>query len=120
MPIAIIGEIIEGAILGSAIGGSVGGYCASHPGVAGCIQKRDILYNGDVPHMRVQRQADVGPCNVPQYNFDQCRDQLAGTHVDSSTPNLGGEFTNPVFTNYQRVLTKVIQKLDSTVYLRHA
>ncbi|KAI0976108.1 hypothetical protein F4678DRAFT_482347 [Xylaria arbuscula] len=37
------------------------------------------------PKTRVERQ-DVGRCNVPQYNFNHCHDQLASVTVVSSTP----------------------------------
>ncbi len=38
------------------------------------------------------KYADVGPCNIPMYNFDMCRDQLhsQGRPVVGSTPSQGG------------------------------
>ncbi|KAI0114119.1 hypothetical protein GGR51DRAFT_556615 [Nemania sp. FL0031] len=91
-----IGDAIALGILGGAIGGSVGTYCADNPGVSGCVNKRDadILNTKNVPRMRIERQAAVGPCNVPQYNFDQCHDELAAGYVTSSLPAPGeAQFT---------------------------
>ncbi|KAI1265919.1 hypothetical protein F5Y18DRAFT_32003 [Xylariaceae sp. FL1019] len=91
MPIFFIPEIADAITLGTlggAIGGSIGGWCADNPDASGCVQKRDILNTKSVPRMRIERQ-DVGPCNVPQYNFDQCHDQLANSQVTSSLPSAG-------------------------------
>lgn len=68
MPVAI-GHILSIIIFGSAFAGSIADYCRNHPG-PGCVRKRDILLK--------MARADVGPCNVPQYNFDMCRDQIKG------------------------------------------
>ncbi|KAJ8133202.1 hypothetical protein O1611_g415 [Lasiodiplodia mahajangana] len=86
--VGLIGEAIEAATLGAAIGGSVAQYCIKHPHVHGCAKKRDILNLEDVPRMKVENQA-TGPCDVLQSSFDLCHDQLAGTHVDSSIPGPG-------------------------------
>ncbi|KAB5515545.1 hypothetical protein GE09DRAFT_1263346 [Coniochaeta sp. 2T2.1] len=52
----------------------------------------------EVPRMNVtvaERQAEVGPCNVAQYNFDQCRDQLAGVTATGNFPSPGvAQFDN--------------------------
>ncbi|KAK8044994.1 hypothetical protein PG993_005018 [Apiospora rasikravindrae] len=40
-------------------------------------------------------RADVGPCNVPLYNFQQCHDALVGVKVASSIPEAGvAQFDN--------------------------
>ncbi|KAI1346498.1 hypothetical protein F5Y01DRAFT_319707 [Xylaria sp. FL0043] len=88
MPIAVLGDIAALGILGGATAGSIGSWCSHHPKNSGCVGKRDILGTGAVPKMRIERQ-DVGPCNVPQYNFDQCHDQLAGVTVTNSLPAAG-------------------------------
>ncbi|KAJ8115698.1 hypothetical protein ONZ43_g4610 [Nemania bipapillata] len=86
--IPLIVDAVEGAVLGSGIGGSVAEYCNNNPHVARCANKRDILNTEGIPRMQFARQ-DTGPCNVPQYNFDLCHDQLAGVHIDSSIPAPG-------------------------------
>ncbi|KAI0100943.1 hypothetical protein GGR51DRAFT_563593 [Nemania sp. FL0031] len=91
MPIGLIvgiGEAIEAATLGAAIGGSVAQYCKENPHVYGCVNKRDILNLENVPRMRVENQT-TGPCDVLQSSFDLCHDQLAGIRVDSSIPGPG-------------------------------
>ncbi|KAI1125683.1 hypothetical protein F5Y10DRAFT_294463 [Nemania abortiva] len=92
MPIALIpliGEAIEAVTLGTAISGSVARYCETHPHVHGCVNKRGILNTGGVPRMQVEGKSVVGLCNVPQYNFDQCHDQISRTHVETSVPGPG-------------------------------
>ncbi|KAI8949635.1 hypothetical protein F4801DRAFT_396922 [Xylaria longipes] len=87
--IPLIGDAVSIGILGGAIAGPVAGWCNDHPENPGCVdKKRGILNTGGVSKMRIER-ADVGPCNVPQYNFDQCHDQLATITVTSSIPAAG-------------------------------
>lgn len=91
MPVTLfIPEIVTAIIRGSAIGGSIASWCAHHHGRPGCA-KSDII-NDNVPIMALMgRQAAVGPCNVPQYNFDQCHQQLQGVTVTTSIPQEGGK-----------------------------
>ena len=96
MPIALaaipIAEIADTLTLvglgGGAIGGSVAGWCSHNPG-HGCVSKRDVL---DAVETIIERD-DVGPCNVPMYNFDQCHQQVEAqtVQVTSSTPEDGGK-----------------------------
>ncbi|ORY69042.1 uncharacterized protein BCR38DRAFT_324148, partial [Pseudomassariella vexata] len=37
----------------------------------------------------VRRDDGVGPCGVPQYNYDMCQDQLVGVTVNSTIPVFG-------------------------------
>jgi hypothetical protein len=93
MPIAIFADVAALAILGGATAGSVGSWCKDHPSNAGCAgKKRDILGTDAVPKMRIERQ-DVGLCNVAQYNFDRCHDQLRTVTVTSSLPAAGGKYS---------------------------
>jgi hypothetical protein len=88
MPIGAvaIGHILSIIIFGSAFAGPIASYCRDHPG-PGCVNKRDLL-------QQVAR-ADVGPCNVPKYNFDLCNDQIKaqndrGVKIWTSIPSPGG------------------------------
>ncbi|KAI1073702.1 hypothetical protein F5B20DRAFT_586975 [Whalleya microplaca] len=92
MPIVALAEVVSFAILGSSVGGSVGSYCHDNPGVSGCVNsKRDILNLSSIPRMVVNtaKRQDVGPCNVPKYNFDQCHDQAVSAGITSSIPTAG-------------------------------
>ncbi|KAI8272305.1 hypothetical protein K4K59_011398 [Colletotrichum sp. SAR11_240] len=113
MPIALafvpeIADIITLVGLGGgAVGGSVASWCHSHPG-PGCVRKRDLLGLKDVPKLDVGKR-QVGPCNVPSYNFDQCRGQVQsqGVQVISSIPAGGvAQFDNvpPACMNLASVL----------------
>lgn len=88
-----IGDALSLVTLGGAVGGSVATYCNDNPGVAGCVHstKRDILRTASVPQMTVRQ--DTGPCGVPMYNFDQCKDEVAAAtvRVVSSIPAAGGK-----------------------------
>ncbi|KAI0022728.1 hypothetical protein F4780DRAFT_164899 [Xylariomycetidae sp. FL0641] len=87
-----IAHALELSTFGGALAGSLTKYCKEHPGVAGCVNKRDILNLDSVPGMRVpvsSRQAATGPCGVPQYNFDLCHDQLINHVVKDSIPAEG-------------------------------
>ena len=91
MPILAIAHIFEILVLGAAFAGPIATYGRDHPG-PGCVNKRDLI-------TQVAR-ADVGPCNVPQYNFDICRDQIkgqvaSGVKVMTSMPSSGGKFASP-------------------------
>ncbi|KAI0505761.1 hypothetical protein F5B22DRAFT_639716 [Xylaria bambusicola] len=89
MPIAIFADVAVLGILGGAAGGTIGSWCSAHPKNKGCVgKKRDILGTEAVPKMRIERQ-DVGPCNVAQFNFDRCHEQLATVTVTSSLPAAG-------------------------------
>ncbi|KAF3020122.1 hypothetical protein E8E14_007031 [Neopestalotiopsis sp. 37M] len=108
MPVTLfIPEIVTAIIGGSAIGGSIASWCAHHHGRPGCA-KSDVI-NENVPIVALMgRQAAVGPCNVPQYNFDQCHQQLQGVTVTTSIPQEGeGRFDNvpPACMNLAVVLT---------------
>jgi hypothetical protein len=44
----------------------------------------------------IDTQGDgVGPCNVPQYNFDMCHDAVQNVQVTSSNPSPGGRSIQP-------------------------
>jgi hypothetical protein len=94
MPIAEIADVLTFVgLTAGAIGGSVATWCSDHP-VDGCVHnRRDILDTKSVPRIQVARQ-DVGPCNVPKYNFDQCSDEVkaASVKVVSSIPSAGGQY----------------------------
>ncbi|OAA54530.1 hypothetical protein SPI_08776 [Niveomyces insectorum RCEF 264] len=67
--------------------------------IASCATRhcrRELLNLDSVPRANVGRD-DVGPCNVPMYNFYQCRDELhsQGQPVVTSTPAQGvAQFDN--------------------------
>jgi hypothetical protein len=93
MPIApvLLAEIGNFVIFGSAIGGSIGGCFESGECKREAV-KPDLLNTEEVPRMRfMPRQAEVGPCNVPKYNFDQCNDQLKTVTVTGTIPAAGGK-----------------------------
>ncbi|KAI2470732.1 hypothetical protein F4781DRAFT_389626 [Annulohypoxylon bovei var. microspora] len=92
MPVVVIAEVVSYSLLAGTVGGAVGTYCADNPGVSGCVnKKRDILNTGSIPRMMIgaAKRQDVGPCNVPKYNFDQCHDQAVSAGVTSSIPSPG-------------------------------
>ncbi|KFX88471.1 hypothetical protein O988_09009 [Pseudogymnoascus sp. VKM F-3808] len=71
--------------------------------------KRDIIDLSDIPKLNVERRADVGPCNIPKYNFDICHDQVKAQTIQvvSSIPSPGvGRFDNipPACMNLASVL----------------
>lgn len=92
----VIPEIADGLALGGlgggAIGGSVANWCSNHPG-PGCVNKRDLFDTENIPHVNVGRD-DVGPCDVPLYNFNVCQDQVKSQDktVTSSNPSDGGKW----------------------------
>lgn len=104
MPIvlAFIPEIADAltfvGLTGGAIGGSVAEWCSQHPGPSCANKKRDILGTAGVPLLRFGRRDAVGPCNVPQYNFDQCHTQIQAQSikVTSSIPSSGGQYPSCV------------------------
>ncbi|KAH9907719.1 hypothetical protein F4778DRAFT_797807 [Xylariomycetidae sp. FL2044] len=88
MPIVLAGL----ATLGASVGGSVASYCHDHPGINGCVNKRDLSSAAGmhgVPQMLGGRGDGMGPCNVPQYNFDQCHNQAVVVKITSSIPAEG-------------------------------
>ncbi|KAK7943119.1 uncharacterized protein PG986_012232 [Apiospora aurea] len=99
MPFASFPEIADTiAFVGlgvGAIGGSVIQYCSDHPSNYGCVNgKRDIVGTENIVRIFHPR-ADVGPCNVPLYNFQQCHDALVGVNIASSIPEAGvAQFDN--------------------------
>lgn len=91
MPIALFTpEIIAATTYGS-IGGALAGWCSTHKDDNQC-NKHGILDTADVPLMGIFPRQDVGPCGVPQYNFDQCHAQLPNITVLTSIPADGGKF----------------------------
>ncbi|KAF2164833.1 hypothetical protein M409DRAFT_24738 [Zasmidium cellare ATCC 36951] len=110
MRLAALPEII--AMVGHAgiIGGATVGACAQSGSCPGWHNKRNV----DMPEAVVtdillaNRQTGVGPCNVRQYNFDQCKDSLQGITISSSLPAPGeARFDNVPATcmNLATVLT---------------
>ncbi|KAK0624118.1 hypothetical protein B0T14DRAFT_583316 [Immersiella caudata] len=106
----LLGEVLSLIIAGAAIGDSVADFCHQSPG-PGCINKRDLDALGlpGVPVLDVKR-SNVGPCNVPMYNFDICRDQIRnqGAQIWSSIPAAGvAQFDNipPACMNLAVVLS---------------
>ncbi|KAI0430340.1 hypothetical protein F5Y09DRAFT_307870 [Xylaria sp. FL1042] len=95
MPIPLIADLAALGILGGAVAGDLTKWCSRHPSNKGCVKgKPDILNTSDIPKMKVERQ-DVGTCNVPQYNFDQCHQELTVTTVMTSLPEAGeAQFDN--------------------------
>ncbi|KAI1277660.1 hypothetical protein F5Y07DRAFT_82179 [Xylaria sp. FL0933] len=108
MPVEFIGDIVTLCMLAGATAGSIAQWCSHHPENEGCVKgKHNFLNTDDIPKMKVERQ-DVGPCNVPKYNFDQCRDQVATVTVVSSLPAAGeAQFDNvpPACMDLAAVLT---------------
>ncbi|OBT70314.1 hypothetical protein VE03_00048 [Pseudogymnoascus sp. 23342-1-I1] len=113
----VVIEVLVLVGLSSEIGGTVSNWCSAHPGpFCGTrrtsrtidMGKRDVIDMGDVPKLNVERQA-VGPCNIPKYNFDLCRDQVKSqtARVVSSIPVAGeARFDNipPACMNLAAVL----------------
>jgi hypothetical protein len=83
------------ASVGSIMGAAVNlcshlnhGHCRRGEAVAASVQAR-------VTSLLGRRQ--VGPCNVPQYNFDMCKAAAEGVTITSSLPAADGEFcTNTI------------------------
>ncbi|OBT72900.1 hypothetical protein VF21_07759 [Pseudogymnoascus sp. 05NY08] len=106
--VALVGAIIM------EVEGPVARWCSNHPGPICAkrstidIGKRDVIDMSDVPKLNVERQA-VGPCNIPKYNFDLCRDQIKSqtVRIVSSIPAAGvARFDNipPACMNLASVL----------------
>lgn len=94
MPILEIIDVVTFiGLTAGAIGGPVASWCAHHKGYSGCAKKRDVTDTANIANAIIWERADVGPCNVPKYNFDQCHDQITGqaAKVMSSIPSAGGE-----------------------------
>ncbi|KAI1411952.1 hypothetical protein F5Y13DRAFT_190636 [Hypoxylon sp. FL1857] len=87
--VAALAEIVSFTMLAATVGGDVGAYCHNNPGVKGC--KRGATSMGSIPRMMVSvaKRQDVGPCNVPKYNFDQCHEQAVSAGITSSIPSPG-------------------------------
>lgn len=88
---AAIAHTVELVGYAGTIGGAVGKWCADHHP---CTRKRDI--SEGVPRMVLEDRAAVGMCNIPLYNFDICKNELASNKanniiVTSSVPSPGGE-----------------------------
>lgn len=86
-------------IAGPPISGAIRDFCHKFPnptcdGIDNA--KRDIIDMSDVPKLNVERAA-VGPCNIPMYNFDLCRDQVKSQTIQvvSSIPSPGGKCSHP-------------------------
>ncbi|KEZ43663.1 Uncharacterized protein SAPIO_CDS4272 [Scedosporium apiospermum] len=88
------------------VDGDAGLWCL-HNNYRGCV---GLLSDGEpVPAAIIERQ-DVGPCNVPMYNFDICHDQIANqaANIWSSIPAPGvAQFDNvpPACMNLAVVLS---------------
>ncbi|KAK7916876.1 hypothetical protein PG985_010484 [Apiospora marii] len=92
MPIALFTPELIVAVTYGSIGGALAGYCVTHKGQC---SKRAILDTSDAPLMGIfpRQAAAVGPCGVPQYNFDLCHAQLQNITVQTSIPADGeGQF----------------------------
>ncbi|OTA81201.1 hypothetical protein M434DRAFT_52124, partial [Hypoxylon sp. CO27-5] len=60
-----------------------------------------------------RNKLDEGPCGVPMYNFDMCRDSLQGITINSSIPEQGqAQFENvpPTCMVLSTVLTGTCDK----------
>ncbi|ATY58737.1 hypothetical protein A9K55_002602 [Cordyceps militaris] len=105
MPLAalipVLGMVVGDAL--SATGAVVNCYALHH------CEKRSVPPEQPFANVIEQVKRDaVGPCNVPQYNFDQCQDQLRGVTVTTSIPAEGqAQFDNipPACMNLAGVLT---------------
>ncbi|KAL0471043.1 hypothetical protein QR685DRAFT_572068 [Neurospora intermedia] len=98
MPIIAIAHVVEVLMFAGVFAGTISDYCRKHPG-RGCVNKRDLMTElASAPILNVRQ--DVGPCNVPRYNFDICNGQLhdqanRGIRVQTSIPSAGvGQFDN--------------------------
>ncbi|KAF2207720.1 hypothetical protein CERZMDRAFT_102205 [Cercospora zeae-maydis SCOH1-5] len=97
MPPPVLPQIIFGVAALIGIGGQAGGAVAQCYNQGNC--KRDVTYAGEPHpenilsrvnmHLPNRRQADVGPCNVPQYNYDLCKNDLQAVTIDTSIPSEG-------------------------------
>jgi hypothetical protein len=110
MPIAPLGVMVDILIFvglaGHTVSGAISSFCHDHPNFF-CtghfrrdtidMDKRNIIDLSDVPKLNVGIRADVGPCNIPKYNFDQCHDQVKAQkiQVTSSIPSPGGKCSHP-------------------------
>jgi hypothetical protein len=86
MPFLALVAVVEVLGFAAVIAGSVADWNCKH---GKC--KRDVstaLLNQTV-------SADVGPCNIPMYNFDMCRDQVKSQNIiiTSSIPSPGGKLS---------------------------
>ncbi|KAK7946096.1 uncharacterized protein PG986_010417 [Apiospora aurea] len=102
MPIALlVPELAVAIVDGATSVGGLAAWCGYHKDDPGCVHhnERDdtIIGTSGAPSLMgvFRRQQDVGPCGVPQYNFDQCHDQLRGLTVQTSIPGESeGQFDN--------------------------
>ncbi|KAM7182606.1 hypothetical protein V8F33_014180 [Rhypophila sp. PSN 637] len=106
MPFIALADIAVWIGFGGILAGTLTTWCRDHPG-DGCVGKRSLVQ--DVLAIR----ADVGPCNVPKYNFDICNNQLQdqkkkGIKVLANVPSKGvAQFDNipPACMNLAVVLS---------------
>lgn len=108
IPDFIFPEISDGLILaglgGGAIGGSIASWCQARPGYPGCINTgSSVIDSESVPKIKYLGKTAVGPCNVPLYNFQQCKQQVQAqsARVVSSIPAAGGKWLqclSPIIT----------------------
>ncbi|KAK8023580.1 hypothetical protein PG993_011646 [Apiospora rasikravindrae] len=96
MPIELIAPLIVAVVDSAITTGGLAAWCSSHND-PGCVhhKKRDdtIVDTSGVPSLTglFRRQDGVGPCGVPQYNFDLCHEQLQGVTVQTSIPADSGK-----------------------------
>jgi hypothetical protein len=94
VPIIAISHAIILAMHGAIFAGAIAGWCHHHPG-PGCASQTDLdLIKVAAVNMK---HDDVGPCGVPQYNYDMCNGQVTsqGVSVYSSIPLPGvAQFDN--------------------------
>ncbi|KAI1391638.1 uncharacterized protein F4822DRAFT_427494 [Hypoxylon trugodes] len=59
--------------------------------IAGPVDTRDIIDTDSAPRVALTKwnNSDEGLCGVPQYNFDMCRNALAGITITQSMPTYG-------------------------------
>ncbi|KAK4494079.1 hypothetical protein PRZ48_014377 [Zasmidium cellare] len=93
MPMGLVAlpEIIGMVGHAGIIAGATVGSCAQSGECPGWHNKRGVDMP-DAPVAKIllaNRQAGVGPCNVPKYNFDQCKDSLQGITISSFLPAPG-------------------------------
>ncbi|KAK8068571.1 hypothetical protein PG996_007683 [Apiospora saccharicola] len=86
MPIALFTPEIIAAATYASIGGSLAAWCGTHKDDNQC-NKHGML--------DASSSSDVGPCGVPQYNWDLCHAQLPNITVMTSIPaDSEGQFDN--------------------------
>lgn len=85
--IPAIPVIVGGAL--SATGAVVNCY-ALHKCGRSVADTTPILSHVNSSILGHDRRTDVGPCNVPQYNFDMCQHDLRSVTVKTSIPTQGG------------------------------